>query len=350
MDVNEKQFKIIYAISKNAYEMVKEGKANISSGGVRTIDGKLVELAIPTSYTIKNNIPQLNMCESLFAPITMVSSLFNNVQSFLIQKGVDQANKKLDQFSEEIEKISAVQNSLMELGKFNLSITIQKFKEIHQRLNDGVIKIDKILDVINGQDINDIQEKFSRYCSNLKGDIELLAYSEHIEIHSTNIEDHLSNVKAFLEKIIKEMECEELSLNVGMPIIFKLIPGMIEVTKYFSAECYYQHGYIPSKLDECKKILEKLSDDKFKSVLKKYLFMEFLENSTEQRYMLNSYVTGIIKWHIANLDCTKYLIQNHTKNEYINITDKIEKMIENNIRYENNFITLNNEYIGILMN
>ena len=81
MASNDKQFKVVYAISRKAYGMVKDGDANISSGGVRTKDGKLVELAVPTSYSIKNNVPQWNMPNSIFAPIAMASSLFTDYSS-----------------------------------------------------------------------------------------------------------------------------------------------------------------------------------------------------------------------------------------------------------------------------
>lgn len=348
MASNDKQFKVVYAISRKAYGMVKDGDANISSGGVRTKDGKLVELAVPTSYSIKNNVPQWNMPNSIFAPIAMASSLFNNIQSFLIQRSVNQANEKLNQISVEMRGISVLQDSLLELGKIQLGITVQNFKEIQEKLDKGISKIDKILEILNGQHINDIQEKFSRYCSNLKDDMELLTHSDHIEIYNTNIQDHLSNIISFLERILKEMEFDELSLDVGMPIVFKMIPGLIEVTKYFSAECCFQHGYIPEKLDDCIKLLDRLKDERFKFILKKYIFIEFLDSSTEQRYMLNSYIHGLIEWHRANLHNIRYLILQNKNHEYI--ANDVELMLEKNIRNGNNAISLNDELVGILIN
>lgn len=117
-----------YTISKAALKMVKAGKAIISSGGVRLPNGAMYEMAVPSALS--------NAGGGIFAPITMVSSLANNVQSAFIQHGVNVANDKLDVVGNDTSKLR-MDSSVIKKGISNL--------------NDGVNSINTNIGLLSGK-------------------------------------------------------------------------------------------------------------------------------------------------------------------------------------------------------
>ena len=71
--------KMGFEVSKEAAKLVNAGKAIYSSGGVRLLDGTLFELAKPVVQTAGSSSP--------LSPLTLVSSLGNNVQSVFYTEG-----------------------------------------------------------------------------------------------------------------------------------------------------------------------------------------------------------------------------------------------------------------------
>lgn len=90
---------LVFTISQEALKLIQSGQAVLSSGGVRTLTGQLIELAKPGASTALNNL--VNVIPNAVNPlniipsfVNMASSVANNIQSAMIFKdlGVVGAN------------------------------------------------------------------------------------------------------------------------------------------------------------------------------------------------------------------------------------------------------------------
>ena len=70
------------SISKAALALVKAGKATISSGGVRALNGEMIEMFVPV---VKDGIQSI---VSVISPLNLMSSVAGNVQNYFIKKEV----------------------------------------------------------------------------------------------------------------------------------------------------------------------------------------------------------------------------------------------------------------------
>ena len=54
---NGERIEFIYTISKNAFNLIRNGDASLKSGGVRALDGSFIELATPGVQDVINDVP-----------------------------------------------------------------------------------------------------------------------------------------------------------------------------------------------------------------------------------------------------------------------------------------------------
>lgn len=329
---------LVYTISREALNMVKKGHAVLSSGGVRDHAGKLIELAKPAVKKTSGN---------LSSPITLVSSLANNIQSGFIQKGVNQANTKLDISLDKMEQIQSCVNSLAKtnvlnwincgIGIANCGITIAGFQMTLKRLNEVSEQIQELKNYIDNNDIENYLRLFRTYKGYINSDIN---YIEDIQKKNLSIiqdrvtAEHLEDIKTYLEDIIDAFKNRKIDGELGCTIIFNLGIAFAKEVNAYSAQYYYETGKTPPNYDAWIAVLESINSPSFKEHLKQYLFFECPQMKIEDKYSTFSTAIFTIENQLGELSYTQNLITQISHNEFINFDEFLIQRIHNNQYYE----------------
>lgn len=330
--------KLVFTISKQAMKLVKAGKAVIESGGVRALDGSLLELAKPAVQTFTNGA-----MSNITSPINLVSSLANNVQAAFIQKGVNTANAKLDVSLEKLDQIQTAINGLSNanvlgwvncaFGMANCAISVAGFYMTLEKLNEVSQKIDTLTDKIERQKRNDDIERFDKFRLNINSDIAALQSNE-FNSNQTNIENHLAEIASFLKRVIAEFENKEIDGQLGCCLIFNLAIAFAQELKEYSAQFYYEKGTFPPNYESYLQILESINSDSFKNYLKQFLIFECMQIPMEERYAAYSGATYGIEYQLGNLEYNRQLVQQIEQKEYMAFDSYLLDRIKNGSCFE----------------
>lgn len=323
------EIKLCYTISKEAYKLVKEGKAVLSSGGVRASQGKqLIELAKPAVKAASG---------SLSSPLTLISSLGNNVQSAFIQKGVNKANVKLDTT---LDKLDILQNSVnalavngtlswvnCALGIVNCGVTIGGFALTLNELNIISDKMDKLKEKIDYNNISELLERFDEYRGLISEDIGRMDSESYSVLQNSDVADHLQKIYAFLKRIIRDFEHKKIPGELACNIIFSLAPAFAREVKEYAARYYYEKEKFPPNYKEWVDLLRHIVGNDFTERYKSFLQFDCMELSTEERYVAYGSVMYSIQYQLSDLEFGKQVVQRLEKKDFFRLDDYLMERI-----------------------
>lgn len=333
-----------FTISKNAAKLIKKGAAQLSSGGVRGCDGKLIELAKPAVSSAAGK---------LTSPVTMVSSLANNVQSGFIQHGVNKANRKLDVT---LDKLDALQRAVGKLGSSaalgwvncavgiaNCGISIAGFYMTLSKLDEISEQIKNLSDKWETDRRSDDIERFDKYSNFIWSDIGKLERllksgddSNALKEKFYNItagggiSDHIDEISAYLKRIIEAFQKKTIDGEFGCNIIFNLSIALAKEIKEYSAVCFYLEGEFPENMDRWLQVFNSIDSDIFKDVLKEYLTFECSGVSRNNQIVAYAAAVGGIEQMMGEIAFTKNLVKSLPLNRYVDIDGFISGKLQDN--------------------
>lgn len=327
--------RMVYSISKEAYKLVKAGKAVISKGGIRLLDGTLYELAKPAATVA---------LEGVGSVLGTVSSVANNVQSAFIQKGVNQANQKLDLTLDKLDMIQGTLNSLSKsnmlswvncaVGIANCGISLAGFAMTLHKLDEVSSKIDELSKTYTENIQGDRIQEFTRHRMNIQSNVDLMQNERFLISSTTNITDHLNATAAYLKRVIKEFMDRKIDGQLGCTIIFNLSIAFAQEISEFSARYYYENGNYPANYEEWIDVLESIDSDSFKEHLKKFLILGNFEMGMQEKYAIYSGAIAAVEAQIDKMEFTKNVVPMLEKKDYIHIDDYLQNRINKNFYEE----------------
>ena len=322
---------LAYKISKKAMKLVKAGKAVVSSGGVRSMSGELIELAKPGAKTIGGN--------NAFGPLTFVSSIGNNIQSAFIQKSVNKTNRvikdlkkqgveiikdldlihadtleikhgmlsmmdelqdvnrsvdlinmksdfnliQMNQLQSMVSNLGAVTWLNCAFGILNCGISIIGFSQVLNRLSSISEQISALEQKIGWNLMNDYRQQFERFYDQIRTDIQFLQNPDLIisEIHS--IPEHLNLIRPFLNRINNEFVAGNINDELACNIIFGLTNAFAQEIQFYSARYLYEKGELPAAFDSWIKVIADISQKDFQSRLETALSLEYMDLTLKQQ-------------------------------------------------------------------
>lgn len=321
----------VYTISKEAFEMVKNGTAVLQSGGVRALDGSLIELAVPGSLQkVENGASQLTIPGgNIISGITMVSSIVGNIQAAFIQKGVNEANAKLDTLLDGQNKILCNLYDIKGIQKLNLAlnlvtvgVSLEYFPKIEKQLNEISNTLNELKEHIEKQEIHRYIREYNKYCSYAHNFIERLSDRESVD------PDKLSDIEAYMKSIILQFNNHDIDRTIGCNIIFGLVPLYIEAVKLYSSQYYWNHHKDPSVYERCLEVLESLNKTEFYSALKEYIMIDCEDLIMEDKYKSLSGVTSSVRNGINNFEFERHLWRALPQKIYNNIDNVVTSIIQ----------------------
>lgn len=348
--------KMLFRIPKEAMKLVNSGEAMISSGGIRLMDGTLKALAEPVKENALKVVVKTaskQAAETLLSKasevaanpilggISAISSLAGNVQCAFIQKGVNQANKKLDNLTDRVEDIFETVNNMddkldsllintdmimktmnnvqilsvasLAVGILNCTINVIGFYKTFQKLDDINSKLDNILSTI-------LAEWKGRFISLKERAITLIEYYEETyfnyddnyrSIELVETRRFLGDSYAFLNMLYDELKGKKTYSNNLLAMIYCLSVFHAKILKYYQIESFLKNGRIVNQFSDHIKLLKDISNDK------KYL--EFVRSSI---FATTPEVSPLEKQQVYNL--TKQIIPNELEicNNWMILADK----------------------------
>lgn len=321
---------LVYTISKKGYELVKAGKAVISSGGLRTQDGSLLELAKPAVQGIS---------KSITSPLTLASSLANNVQSGFIQHGVNQANQKLDLSLEKLDSLERAVSALASqsnalswvscaFSMANCGISIAGFYMTLKKMDQISAQISALSDKINRAIINDMLERYDKYRLNLSSDVGLLQTFKPEVTKTPSFGANLNEIAAFLKRVISEFELRTIDGVLGCNMIFGLAVPFAQEVREYSTQFYYENSCYPANYDNWVKILEQIDSETFQRLLKSFLVFDHPELRMEARYTAFTGGMGSVQLQLGNLAYSRELVKQLPRGDYIKLDDILSKKLQ----------------------
>lgn len=277
---------LVYTVSKKGYELVKAGKAVISSGGLRMPDGSLLELAKPAVQGFTGSVS---------SPLTLASSLSNNIQSGFIQHGVNQANQKLDLSLEKLDRLERTVDALASRSNVlswascafsmaNCGISIAGFYITLKKMDQVSAQISTLIDKIDRAMVNEMQERYHKYRLNLSSDLGLLQTFRSEVTKTPSFEINLNEIAAFLGRIISEFESRTIDGVLGCSLIFGLAVPFAQGVREYSTRFYYENGGFPANYDSWLEMLRRIDSETFQNLLKNFLVFDHPELRMEERY------------------------------------------------------------------
>ena len=321
---------LAYKISKNAMKLVKAGKAVVSSGGVRMLDGTLVELAKPAAQALGS---------SPLSPLTFVSSIGNNVQSVFIQKGVNKANrgikalkkqgveiiKDLDLIHADTLEIKQGMSSMMDelqnvnqsvillnekadinllqmnqlnnmvqglqavtwlncaFGILNIGISIAGFTKVLNTLSGISEQISALDQKIGWNLMNDYRQQFDSYYNQIRTDIQSLQNPELRPSRMHQIPEHLNNMQPFVDRVKIDFQAGNIDNELACNIIFGLTNPFAQEVQFYSVRYLYEKGELPAAYDSWIKVIADIGENDFQSRLETALTLEHMDLTLKQQ-------------------------------------------------------------------
>lgn len=321
---------LAYKISKDAMKLVKAGKAVVSSGGVRLLDGSLLELAKPVAKTASGGP---------MGPLTFVSSLGNNVQSVFIQKGVNKANRSLNGLEkqgvkiikdldlihadtleikqgmssmmdelynvnqsvsllnskadinlQQINQLNSMVNGLQAItwlncafGILNIGISVAGFTKVLGKLKNVSDQISALEQRIGWNLMNDYRQQFDGYYNQIRTDIQALQNLEQKPSTMRDIPEHLNKMRPFLDRVRIEFEAGNVDNELACNIIFGMTTPFAQEVQFYSVRYLYEKGELPAAYDSWIKIIADICENSFQSRLETALSLEHMDLSLKQQ-------------------------------------------------------------------
>ena len=378
--------KMGFEVSKEAVKLVKAGKAVYSSGGVRLMDGTLFELAKPVVQTASNS--------NILSPLTLVSSLGNNVQSVFIQKGVNKANRGIKDIKKQgveiikdldlihadtveikrgmisvmdelydvnsnvdllhaktdfsLLKMNQLQNMVSNLtaltwlncafNVLNIGISIVGFSQVLGKLSSISDQISALEYKIGWNLMNEYRQQFDFYCNQIRTDIQALQNYEQKPSKMHSIPEHLNMIQAFLNRVYIDFLAGNINNELACNIIFGLTNAFAQEVQFYSTRYQYEKGELPAAYDSWVKIITTMSQSDFLSKLETAMTMEYMDLSLKQQKDILDASALTSRLQLDNLVFSNLLTDTIPEEDFLNFDQYVARIASspNNIRETEN--------------
>ena len=333
---------IVASISPENWELVKAGKAVLGPGGVRNPDGTLVELLKPTLS--KGAGKALNAVSGgVLGGLNLASSVGCNVQCAFIQKGVNQANVKLDvvidtlnDLSNAVGKLGTIQSLswlTSAVGITNLVVSAVGFYKMSKKLDGLDMKLNEINENIENiqrtlkkMEISSEIKDYKRLTLDLEADIEEMqrmdiSYASREREIRTLLNASATLLEQFICKLGDESEFDELYCRM----IFTLSALFVQAVNNYSARYYDSYHAFPTNYSKWAKIIVALNSEEFHSKVRKFIIFGMPRVPFGTRQKACDYALSLTNNQGFQFDYSYSLIPEISLYEYIHIDEYVEK-------------------------
>lgn len=328
---------VVLYLSKRALQLVKTGKAVLSSGGVRLADGTLFEMYKPVLMKAGKNASKgaLRLATSvgngMFAldPVSATAGVANAVMSY--KNGI-----KLDHVIKGMGLLNSLGWATTALSAANIALNAAGFAVVCAKLNGLSKKIDDLaVDLKSEMHAIHMEDKILQIRelnNNLKSVVDHLGRAGLQEYDVLQIEQYLNEATElirWLANTVVKLPAE--SCNKVFTLLFDLSSFFASVLKEYGTQFFYRYNAFPANYDYWMKAFQFIEEKEIKKCLKRTIWQAEPLAVTERLEQAFDFSVNVVKLQAYDLDKNKEIIPEIPAEVYANMSDFIQKQIDQNL-------------------
>lgn len=313
----ETQTRFLFTFSAEGTKLLQEGKVNLSSGGLRNLDGSLFEMGKPISF-------EPVVSDDLKAP-----KKFNSIENYVCN-----TNKNLDLI---IAKESAVQrNALMNyaLTAELYEMTYSGFQRIIEKIDSVYSELTRLRTYIEEKDTRDKLEFANRYRNNLTsiaGFMDTKKFDASLSF--LNVVKTIDEVEANLDRLYGELKSNTDQTKATLASIIIVAEPYCYVVDQFSLKFYFENGKFPPNYVKWVATIQKiLHSPYFEEQLRYYLRID-QDWGLEDACIASKKVIFNFQQYTNRINFNHKYVLMHSEDQFLSINEQIEKNWEDK-KYE----------------
>ena len=311
MDINDSNKRIyLYSHSPEAEKRIEAGEAIISTGGARSKDGTMIEMAKPLSFTIAELKEMVGNDDGIKATNQKIEAL--GAELGLSQQGV-----------KELSRIGWLNNAA--IGQV-YSLTYSGFERTLEGLKYISENITELGQYLRQRDLGEIREKTDRYMSYLKSDNQKLDLPK-FDVTNSNIEDHLNDIAAFIQHLYDDLKNGDINGFLYCAIIESIIVPFSTVVRKYSIRFFYDNEVAPGSFEKWIKLIKLTTQSQwFRNKIQYYINLE-TELPYHDKVLLGRRcvmrIAPLLKQIAFDAEYALY----HTQEEYLSMNKRIKQLL-----------------------
>jgi len=311
-EMNKTQKIYLYTHSPEAEKAVDSGEAAFSSGGARRLNGTMLDMAKPLSFT-------LDELKEMVSDNEQVNALDEKVMRITAKLGLS------EQGLQELSRIEWLNNAL--IGQV-YSLTYAGFKHTLMGIEFISSHLSDLSQYIRQRDLADIKEKTEKYISYLDADAKKLNLPK-FDVTSSNVDEHLNDIAAFIRRNYDGVLNETIDGFLASSIIEALIVPFTTVMAMYAIRFYYDNGTSAGGSDKWAELIYSISSsNRFKEKLQYYVHLETELPFRDKVQIGRERVRKIASLPDMIAFENEYAMY-HSKEEYLEKEKTIQKLLAN---------------------
>ena len=301
----------LYEHTPEAIHAIEAGEARISSGGIIKIGGAgkgFQELARPASMSVAD-----------------FQSLFEGKEHALeTDEHLSQLDAQLALSAKGLKAIQETEWLNYAAAQRNYALTYEGFKQALNGISCVANQLSQFEQYVRRRDTKELAEQVQKYINYMNtdaGDLRSKKYSPTNGI----IGEHLDQISALIKRLLCDVEAEEGDLFISVQMLINLLQPFSYVVRKFSAAYYYENDgeLLPGNYDEWVKTISAVSESKKLKDMVEYYIRLKMEIPYRDKIIVSRTISTAPSKMLSGVRFEKRYIENHSKEEYLSISEQI---------------------------
>lgn len=219
---------LLFELDTEAMEAVRAGNAKVDTGGIRRLDGTLMNQAVPLFISGADIMDLLEERSPIASMDDQLRALGERIG--LTEQGIKQ-----------LKEIGWLNNSAVQR---TYAMTYEGFKQTLLGLDWVTTQIDSLYQYIRQRDEKDKIEKALRYTNFLKTDAGNLE-SNRFDVTNSLISTHLDEISAFIERLYDELQHDSDNQSLSIQVLLSILQPYDYLIRKYSLSYYHENGFLP---------------------------------------------------------------------------------------------------------
>lgn len=313
---------LMVKISREAYDLYKAGKATLSSGGVRLLDGSMFKMYQTIEKGSQESLAQqgMGLLKELSKGAAANNALLKNIGNRVnIGNALNQKN------FESLMKLTKLSWIQVWLEAVNCVATVACFAVVNRQLTDISGRLSQFVDEYRKDKVDEIRI----LVSNLITANGILKNFNFTDTGITQIAEYLNQAQIRIQNLAADYENNAYGTGKDtFHLLYNLTSAYTSVLKEYGAQYYYHSGDFPPLYDSWIDTLSYVDQDSFKNRLKRSIWI--LEPTATSEQMADAFNFSINAIHMQVLSLLKYreLIKILPEEAYRNFDEFLKNKME----------------------
>ena len=303
---------LLFRQNPEALEAVKNGEAKISAGGIRRLDGTLMDQAKPALITAAD---LLSMVEE------KSQAMDSSEQLKYLQSRIDLSEEGLTI----LQEVEWLNNSLIQ---HTYTMTYKGFQQVLAGLENVSQNISKLDTYIRQRDIKDTFDTaltYKRYLNTDAGNLR----SSRFDVTNSSIAEHLDQISTFIQRLWNDIIQGTGEPYMYLQVMLALLKPYSYLLRKYSMAYFCENEFLPANYDEWLSAIKVLLKDRtYRNKLTYYIRLNTLLPYKDQ-LALTRRISSETSWLLRNAQYDKKYMLSEGKEAVLSLPQRIIEKSEN---------------------